>query len=541
MVPPERNLKREFSDPQSAIISRRKPRKLVLCFDGTGNKFCGTHADSNIVKMYRMLDRSSEGLMSYYQPGIGTYVTSSSLSQHSKVARIKSWYMKSKDQAVGTSFGDHVMGGYKFLMRYYNPGDEIYMLGFSRGAYTARFLAEMIDHIGILSSGNEEMLRFAWKTFQKWQTRHDRTELEKREKKKLLDYMLAFRETFSRPIYPRIRFLGLFDTVNSVPTFENAWMKRSKFPYTARSTAKVVRHAVSIDERRAKFRQDLISEVKHTKEHEHGYLRGVHHIHHKHHQPHRANRHERANVDGPALASRDFATTSPHRPSLAVPTAFRDRSETSGIRSLSPSRSPGLSSITSYSDVSLVPLQREDDAISEDGGEQDIEEVWFAGGHGDLGGGWPLAPFEEFPASHIPLVWMVREARRAGLPFDEVKVAALNCWNERDVHADQKLTRQAEIPSIDIQPASPPGQINYPIGKSEPAPNGSGTDTEPDYEKHMSPFHRNLHSLIKEGRLHDSLRFSSGSKSSTVVSYVYLSGKIREHPLGSHTGPSNRD
>jgi hypothetical protein len=57
----------------------------------------------------------------------------------------------------------------------------------------------------------------------------------------------------------RIRFLGLFDTVNSVPKFEAAWMQRSKYPYTARSSAKVIRHAVSINERRAKFRQDLIA------------------------------------------------------------------------------------------------------------------------------------------------------------------------------------------------------------------------------------------------------------------------------------------
>ena len=52
------------------------------------------------------------------------------------------------------------MGGYKFLMRYYRYGDEIYLFGFSRGAYTARFLAEMIDHIGLLSQGNEELIRF---------------------------------------------------------------------------------------------------------------------------------------------------------------------------------------------------------------------------------------------------------------------------------------------------------------------------------------------------------------------------------------------
>jgi len=66
--------------------------------------------------------------------------------------------------AVGTSFGEHVMAGYKyvtsrhilpsfavtfglprrFLMRCYNPGDAIYFFGFSRGAYTARFLAQML-------------------------------------------------------------------------------------------------------------------------------------------------------------------------------------------------------------------------------------------------------------------------------------------------------------------------------------------------------------------------------------------------------------
>jgi uncharacterized protein (DUF2235 family) len=39
----------------------------------------------------------------------------------------------------------------QFLMRYYTPGDDIYFFGFSRGAYTARFLAEMLDHVGLLS------------------------------------------------------------------------------------------------------------------------------------------------------------------------------------------------------------------------------------------------------------------------------------------------------------------------------------------------------------------------------------------------------
>lgn len=61
---------------------------------------------------------------------------------------------------MGTSFGEHVMAGYKFLMRYYTDGDAIYFFGFSRGAYTARFLAQMLDYVGLLTAGNEEMLRF---------------------------------------------------------------------------------------------------------------------------------------------------------------------------------------------------------------------------------------------------------------------------------------------------------------------------------------------------------------------------------------------
>jgi uncharacterized protein (DUF2235 family) len=36
-------------------------------------------------------------------------------------------------------------------MRYYTPGDDIFFFGFSRGAYTARFLAEMLEHVGLLS------------------------------------------------------------------------------------------------------------------------------------------------------------------------------------------------------------------------------------------------------------------------------------------------------------------------------------------------------------------------------------------------------
>lgn len=145
-------------------------------------------------------------------------------------SRFKSWYMKAKDSAVGSSFDQHVVGGYRFLMRFYCPGDDIFIFGFSRGAYIARFLAEMLDYVGLLSHGNEEMVAFAWKAFSQWQCRQaagdDNDDVARRKKIEMYNFMKGFRETFSRPVR-RIRFLGLFDTVNSVPRFETAWYVHS--------------------------------------------------------------------------------------------------------------------------------------------------------------------------------------------------------------------------------------------------------------------------------------------------------------------------
>jgi uncharacterized protein (DUF2235 family) len=171
-----------------------------LTDSSTGNEFHGDTSDSNILKIFRMLDRSSGKGFHYYQPGIGTYVASAGLSTSGTIAKLKNWYIKAKDSAIGTSFDDHVVGGYKFLMQYYSPGDNIYMFGFSRGSYTARFLAEMIDWVGLITHGNEEMIQFAWRTFSKWKAIDSNNKEAKMKQKKAYEFMVAFRETFSRPV-----------------------------------------------------------------------------------------------------------------------------------------------------------------------------------------------------------------------------------------------------------------------------------------------------------------------------------------------------
>ena len=71
-----------------------------------------------------------------------------------------------------------------------------FFAGFSRGAYVARFLAEMLDHVGLLSAGNEEMIKFTWKAFARLQQREENTADKRKENRGMLDFLLAFRETF---------------------------------------------------------------------------------------------------------------------------------------------------------------------------------------------------------------------------------------------------------------------------------------------------------------------------------------------------------
>ena len=136
-------------------------------------------------------------------------------------------------------------------MRYHNEGDKIFMFGFSRGAFTARFLARMISTIGLLSKGNEEMVPFAYRTYQEYEmgTRFKGTEDAQ-------NYMKKFNTTFCRK-KAKVHFLGLFDTVSSVGYFD-APFTRKNFPPNVLSTATHVRHAVAIDERRCKFKAALL-------------------------------------------------------------------------------------------------------------------------------------------------------------------------------------------------------------------------------------------------------------------------------------------
>ena len=196
--------------------------------------------------------------------GIGTYSTDNTSLNLGLWGRIKRWWAETLDEGVGTTFDQHVIAGYRFAMRYYNDGDRIFMFGFSRGAFTARFLARMISTVGLLSKGNEEMVPFAYRTYQEYEMG---TGSKFKTAQEAEDYMKSFKTTFCRA-RARVHFLGLFDTVNSVGYFENPFsFSKKKYLPSVLETATHVRHAVAIDERRCKFRPALLQQDKMNADH----------------------------------------------------------------------------------------------------------------------------------------------------------------------------------------------------------------------------------------------------------------------------------
>jgi uncharacterized protein (DUF2235 family) len=219
-------------------------RKLVICCDGTNNEF-GIE-NTNVVRLVEVLDRSSGNQRIFYDPGVGTLPNPGAATA---LARRLSEYV---ELAFATDLTDRVARAYQFLMDYWEPGDRVFLFGFSRGAFTVRVLAGLLNALGLMPRGGSNLLPYVLRLFKS--IRGDRT----------TDYWKVceeFRWTFARPVpgnqtrqFP-IHFLGIWDTVSSV-----GWVwDPARFPYSAYNAAvETIRHAVSIDERRAFFRQNLI-------------------------------------------------------------------------------------------------------------------------------------------------------------------------------------------------------------------------------------------------------------------------------------------
>jgi uncharacterized protein (DUF2235 family) len=223
------------------------PRNLVLCCDGTNNQF--GPENTNVVRLVQSLDHDPNGQSLYYDPGLGT------LPEPGALSRIQKRVSEVFGLAFGAGLAWKVGQAYNYLMETWEPGDRVFLFGFSRGAYTVRVLAGLLYALGLLPRNNPNLVPYVLRLF---------GSLRGSDPDGGSNYWKLcnqFRLTFARQVaheddqrrFP-VHFLGVWDSVSSV-----GWVwDPTTYPYTRRNPGvAVVRHAVSLDERRSFFRQNL--------------------------------------------------------------------------------------------------------------------------------------------------------------------------------------------------------------------------------------------------------------------------------------------
>jgi len=233
-------------------------KRIVICLDGTWNQVMNPATVTNVVKIAQAVcPVASDGTpqVVYYNAGVGT---------GDLVDRILGGFF-------GRGLRNNVKRAYAFLSLNYAPGDEIYIFGFSRGAYTARALAGIIGACGILQKEHFEQFEIAWNFYREApKNRQEVTRHNAREAASTPDGKPASVQEYTKMATQnrfhtaaRIRCVGVWDTVGSygIPSgFGIAalgrglttWMRG--FHNTLFGDAiDIGLHAVAIDEKRRPF------------------------------------------------------------------------------------------------------------------------------------------------------------------------------------------------------------------------------------------------------------------------------------------------
>lgn len=234
-------------------------KRIVVCMDGTWQRL-DKDASTNIATIARSIahtDAAGVHQIVVYSRGVGAY---SELSKRNGGGLLGG--------AFGRGLEESLLDAYLRLAFNYNPGDEIYVFGFSRGAFQARSLAGLIGKVGIVSRRYAEMAPEAFRLYRD------------RRLGVASDAVLAFRRKYGKRIrFPgnaqldsfydtRIAYVGVFDTVGQrgLPSVFGPISDIANARYAFHDLAlgehvDSARHALAIDERRWMFPPTLWSNV----------------------------------------------------------------------------------------------------------------------------------------------------------------------------------------------------------------------------------------------------------------------------------------
>jgi uncharacterized protein (DUF2235 family) len=341
-------------------------KNIAVFADGTGNTV-GKH-DSNVLKLCKRANLlNPKQQLVIYDPGVGTRTPYEELEcefPKDSVRLIKdsfesSWVRMYAVWLLGLFFGygteRNIKQLYGELVKSYDPGDHVYIFGFSRGAFTARSLAGLIYRCGLLRCDHKDKqcdhtdkIEEAYKLYRK-HFEQAKSSKQLRERKRDVE---NFRRKYSHPC--NIRFLGIFDTVKSV-----GYLRPKNLPHTRHNPiVQTVRHALALGEQRSFYLPTTWG-----------------------------------GLDGDT------------RPAVYVPACWN----------------PDCN----------APIQW-----------QDVEEVWFAGCHSDVGGGYPR---DESSPADVSLRWMLEAARAHGLQISgNSEVSELDTTVNPD-HLHDEMNRRGTV------------------------------------------------------------------------------------------------
>ncbi len=181
--------------------SQLPAKRLAVFFDGTWNK---PENNTNVWRLALMLaDKGEDGVpqRKFYDPGVGT-----------------KWYDRFTGGAFGAGLSENVRSGYRWLMENYDPGDEIFLFGFSRGAFTARSLAGIIARCGLLKPDAPISFQQVYERYQKGDTVRPIYRLKFLEAHGGADFDFEEQVLLKHTCYGRdlIKLVAVWDTVGSI-------------------------------------------------------------------------------------------------------------------------------------------------------------------------------------------------------------------------------------------------------------------------------------------------------------------------------------
>lgn len=199
-------------------------QRLILLFDRTWNDVAD---NTNVYRLSCLIQEYDKDIYQrfFYSLGIGT---------------------KPLEKLFGgiTGFGlsQNLMEGYDWLAKRYTNGYEVWIFGFSRGAYTARRLAGLISKCGLLNTVTPRLLDEAEKLYRNKNIPPDSIDA------------LTFRQNYSKEI--DIHFLGVWDTVGQLGIPGTNFTEKNKFTWHDTELSKIVKrafHAIALDENREAY------------------------------------------------------------------------------------------------------------------------------------------------------------------------------------------------------------------------------------------------------------------------------------------------